>query len=200
MDINEHGPSEKALARWFEALAIRLEPNRNVCPTEWVPVVRVEEGERVPRLLRWGLIPSWAKDPAIASKLFNARAETAAEKPSFRDALRRRRCVILCDAFYEWTGPKRERQKLRISMLDDSPVLLAGLWERWRSPEGVFVESCTVLTCEPNALLAPVGHRMPVVLAEGDIGRWLDPDVTGPEAVRDLLSPHPAEAMRLEAA
>jgi putative SOS response-associated peptidase YedK len=200
MDINEHGPTAKALARWFEALAIRLEPNNNVCPTEWVPVLRTEQGERAVRLLRWGLIPSWTKDPSIGSKLFNARSETAHEKPAFREAMKRRRCVILCDAFYDWTGPKGKRQKLRISMADDAPVLLAGLWDAWRSPEGVIVESCTVLTCEPNALLAAVHTRMPVILEESALDRWLDPAMTDAAKLQDLLRPHDADVMRMEAA
>jgi putative SOS response-associated peptidase YedK len=143
-------------------------------------------------LLRWGLIPSWAKDPSIGARMINARAETLAEKPAFRSAFRKRRCLVAADGFYEWqqrgTGPK---QPYRIAARNSGPFAFAGLWERWRNPaEGHDVESCTIVTTGANALLSPIHNRMPVILAPESYDLWLDPEAAL-DRVQDLLAGGP---------
>jgi len=140
-------------------------PRWNIAPTQ--PTIR--QNPKTPirtfNLARWGLIPYWAKDPSIGFKTINAMSETAAEKPAFREALRRRRCLIPADAFYEWkkVGP-REKQAYNFGMIDDSLFAFAGLWDRWRDPAGDVLETCTILTTRPNSLVAGVHDRMPVIL------------------------------------
>ena len=172
-----------------------LAPRYNVAPTQEVPVVRLE-GEEEPnrhlRMLRWGLIPSWAKDRKIAYKTINARAETVAEKPSFRTAFRRRRCLILADGFYEWRKEGEAKQPYRIVMADRGPFAMAGLWESWRDPEDKsLVESCTIIVTEANSYLSRLHHRMPVILAPEDHAAWLDPSAAG-AALQALMKPFEA--------
>ena len=146
-------------------------------------------------ILRWGLIPSWADDPGIGNRLINARAETAAEKPSFRNALRHRRCLIPADGFYEWVkAGKGPKQPYLIRLKDGQPFAFAGLWESWTSPDGEVIESCTILTTEANEVLRPIHDRMPVIIAPEDYGLWLDP-ATPPKAVQEMLRSFPAEKM-----
>jgi putative SOS response-associated peptidase YedK len=142
------------------------------------------------------LIPSRTTDPAIGNKLINARAETVAEKPAFRAAFKARRCLIPTGGFFEWraTGAKH-KQPFHIRMRDGCPFALAGLWERWHGADGEPVETCAILTPEANALVRPVHDRMPVILAPGDYGTWLNPK-TPPEVLHALLRPYPAEAMK----
>jgi putative SOS response-associated peptidase YedK len=164
-------------------------PRFNVAPTE----------ERAPArqlvALRWGLVPGWAKDPAIGNRMINARGETVAEKPAYRAAFRRRRCLLLADGFYEWQRTGRAKQPYFIRMRDDRPFAFAGLWESWEGPDHSQVESCTLLTTEPNNLVAPIHNRMPVILAPADYERWLDLSIQAPESLRPLLAPYPSEAM-----
>jgi len=175
-----------------------FQPRFNVAPTQPVAVVRrmaVEEPQRELAWLRWGLIPGWAADPAIGARMINARAETAAQRPAFRAALGRRRCLVVADGFYEWqkAGPRKQPYFLRLR--DDRPFGFAGLWESWEGPEQAAIESCTILTTEANELVRPIHDRMPVIVAPADYERWLDPGVQGAEAVRPLLRPYPSEAM-----
>ncbi len=174
-------------------------PRFNVAPTQTVAAVRIApEGGNMQRelvWLRWGLIPSWAKDPAIGNRMINARSETAAEKPSFRTAMRRRRCLIAADGFYEWQRTGGRKQPYFIRMKDDRPFAFAGLWESWTSPDGSEVFSCTILTTGPNELMRPIHDRMPVILAREDYDRWLDPAVERGEAVKPLLQPFPPGLM-----
>ena len=174
-------------------------PRFNIAPTQPVAVVRAcPEGpglERELAWLRWGLIPSWAKDPAIGNRMINARAETAAEKPAYRAAFRHRRCLVVADGFYEWQRTGGRKQPYFIRMRDDRPFAFAGLWESWHGPEEGPLESCTLLTTEPNELLEPIHNRMPVILAADDYRQWLDPTIQKPEAVAMLLRPLPAEGM-----
>jgi putative SOS response-associated peptidase YedK len=146
-------------------------------------------------LVRWGLIPSWAKDPAIGNRMINARAESVAEKPAFRAAFRRRRCLVLADGFYEWQkrgrGPK---QPYLIRLRSGRPFAFAGLWESWRAPEGELVESCTLLTTTPNSLVERIHDRMPVLLHRRDHARWLT-EGEDPAKLAELLAPFPAEEM-----
>ncbi len=167
-----------------------LAPRYNIAPTQSVAIVRrKEDSGRELAQVRWGLIPFWAKTAGIGSQLINARAETVATKPAFREAFRRRRALILADGFYEWQ--KQEGSKLKQPMLirrrDGQPFAFAGLWERWRGPEGE-VQSCTIVTTEANALVAPIHNRMPVILDAASYDRWLDP--AQPAAI-DLLRPCP---------
>lgn len=177
-----------------------LAPRYNVAPTQEVPVVRLESDRdggagRHLRMLRWGLIPSWAKDKKIAYKTINARAETVAEKPSFRSAFRKRRCLILADGFYEWRKEGETKQPYRIVLADRSPFVMAGLWESWRDPEDKsLVESCTIIVTEANAYLSRLHHRMPVILAPEDHEAWLDPGAGG-AALQALLKPFEAAPM-----
>jgi putative SOS response-associated peptidase YedK len=142
---------------------------------------------------RWGLVPSWAKDPSIGNKMINARAETIAEKPSFRSAIRRRRCLVAASGFYEWDKVSGSRQPYWIHLAGGGPLAMAGIWESWRSPEGAPLETCAIVTTEANALVAPIHDRMPVILPKDSWDRWLG--ATDAPAVLDLLRPLPAEAM-----
>lgn len=176
-----------------------LEPRFNVAPSQPVPVVRLRaEGPAARRelvQLSWGLVPYWAADPAVGRRLINARAETAAEKPAFRAAMRRRRCLVAADGFYEWrrTGPRKQPYFIRFR--DDRPFGFAGLWESWEGPDHATVESCTLLTTEPNALLRPIHNRMPVILPPEAYAAWLDPAVEDPRVLAPLLVPCAPEAM-----
>ncbi len=169
-------------------------PRYNIAPMQDIPVVRATPtGERELAFVRWGLVPRWAKDPSIGNKMINARAETLAEKPSFRTALKRHRCLIPADGFYEWTvGPAGGKQPLHIGMKDGATFAFAGLTERWLSPEGEVLDTCTIVTTQANALLSPLHDRMPVIVAPAQYARWLDVAVGD---VSDLFAPYPAEAM-----
>jgi putative SOS response-associated peptidase YedK len=165
----------------------------NVAPTQGVATVLVEGGKRKLEMLHWGLIPSWADDPSIGNKMINARAETVAEKPSFRKAFRNHRCLVLADGFYEWQKTANGKQPYYIRMEDDSPFAFAGLWERWKN--GSEVRSATIITTDANDIVAPIHNRMPVILHPEDYGLWLDPDFDEKEPLTTLLKPYPAEAM-----
>jgi putative SOS response-associated peptidase YedK len=171
--------------------AFEWRPRFNIAPTQPVAGVRRGSSGREAALLHWGLIPSWSKDPAIGSRMINARAETLSSKPSFR----KRRCLILADGFYEWqkTGG-RSKQPYLIRLRDSRPFAFAGLWESWSGGDTV-VESCTIITTEPNALLAEIHDRMPVILHEQDYDRWLDPAIQDGGELESLLVAYPAEQM-----
>lgn len=160
----------------------------NIAPTQDVLAVRNDgTGEIAP--LRWGLVPYWAKDLTIGQKLINARVETLAEKPAFRSALQRRRCVIFADGFYEWTGAKNRKQPYRFTVGDGAPFAFAGLWERW-GPKDATVATCAIVTCAPNALLAPFHDRMPAILDDGALDAWLRGDVA--DALETIVPYDPA--------
>jgi putative SOS response-associated peptidase YedK len=174
----------------------------NIAPTQSVPVVPNDGSYRV-RLIRWGLIPHWAKDPAIGTKLINARAESVAEKPSFRDAFRKRRCLMLADGFYEWrTNPgNRIKTPIHIKLKSGRPFAFAGLWETWKpkikDPDASSepVHTCTMITTGANALMAQFHHRMPVILNPDQFDLWLSPEPMGPESLLPLMRPYAPEAM-----
>lgn len=150
-----------------------IEPRYNVAPSQFVVALRSGPGGRLePVLLKWGLVPSWAKDPKIGNRMINARSETAHEKPSFRAAFRRRRCVVLADGFYEWRRSGDRKTPYFIAMNDRRPFGMAGLWERWHGGEGTELETCTILTTAANEIVKPLHDRMPVILAPEGVGRW----------------------------
>ena len=163
-----------------------LHPNFNVAPTQEVAAVVAENGSRRLEMFRWGLVPSWAKDPEIGARMINARAETAPEKPSFRSAFRRRRCLIPADGFYEWRREEGGKQPFYIRMNDGRPFAFAGLWESWNDGE---IRSCTILTTSANDLVGEVHERMPVILPAEERDAWLDPEAEGEELV-SLLGPY----------
>ena len=167
--------------------------NYNVAPTQGVATVLVEDGKRKLEMLHWGLIPSWADDPSMGNKMINARAETVAEKPSFRKAFRNHRCLVLADGFYEWQKGANGKQPYYIRMEDDSPFAFAGLWESWQN--GREIRSATIITTDANDVVTPIHNRMPVILHPEDYGLWLDPDFDEKEPLTTLLKPYPAEAM-----
>jgi putative SOS response-associated peptidase YedK len=177
-------------------------PSWNVAPTHDVLAVTfadnatAEPRERALTTLRWGLIPSWAKDAKLAATMINAKAETVADKPAFRDAFASRRCIVPADAFYEWKRDGKTKRPYAFVMRDRSLFGFAGLWERWRDPKsGETVRSCTIVTTTPNALCASVHDRMPVILPPDSYARWLGEEPADARALTSLLAPFPAEAM-----
>ncbi len=184
--------TNEELAEVFALLDVpALEPRYNIAPTQNVPVVRVLETSR-PRLLhllRWGLIPHWAKDPGIGSRMINARCESVDTKPAFREAFRRRRCLPLSDGFYEWKRLGTKKQPYYIRRNDGQPFAFAGLWEHWQGPDETLIDSYTILTTEPNDLVEPLHNRMPVILSPQDYDLWLDPEVQDARRLKPLLRP-----------
>jgi putative SOS response-associated peptidase YedK len=172
-------------------------PRYNIAPTQPIATVRaVPAGSgRELALLRWGLIPSWSKDPAIGNRLINARAETAQKKPSFCNAFKRHRCLIPANGFYEWQRLERRKQPYFVGMRDERLFAFAGLWDQWESPDKGVIESCTILTTSENAVLAPIHDRMPVILPPGEYDRWLDPSLKDTNSLTSLLVPFPPEEM-----
>jgi putative SOS response-associated peptidase YedK len=206
--------TQEVLADWF---GVELEdmpwfaPSYNAAPQSVQPVVRWKQdrlnrdsGEREFAQLRWGLVPFWAKDDKFGYTTINARAEEVASKPAYREALKKRRCLVPADAFYEWQRPSTEKGKktkhpFAFALKSGEPYAMAGLWERWQPKEGAALETFTILTTDPNELMEPVHNRMPVILEPRDYERWLDPgELKSGEWARppvDLLRPFPAEKM-----
>lgn len=172
-------------------------PRYNLAPTQPALVLRREPqgGEKEATFLTWGLIPSWAKDPSIGNKLINARAETLAEKPAFRAAFRRRRCLVPADGFFEWKKAGKSKQPYFISHQDGSPFAIAGLWEHWQAPDGSVIESFTLITTEPNELVRPLHNRMPAILPRHAFDLWLNPDTDQKRLQALLLTPYPADLL-----
>jgi putative SOS response-associated peptidase YedK len=167
----------------------------NVAPTQDAPVVIAgDDGSRRLVAMRWGLVPYWSEDPEIGGRWINARSETVAEKPAFRDSFRRRRCVVAADGFYEWRKVPGGKQPYLLRLTGGAPFGFAGLWDRWRGPGGRVLETFTILTTTPNELVAPIHDRMPVLLDAAARGAWLASD-GAPEALAGLLVPYPAAAM-----
>jgi putative SOS response-associated peptidase YedK len=169
-------------------------PSYNIAPTQEVAAVVEEDEERKLELLRWGLIPSWAKDPEIGSRMINARGETVSETPSFRKAFKARRCLILADGFYEWQKIDNGKQPYHVRMKDASPFAFAGLWEIWNGDED-GIRTCAIITTEPNDLMSEIHHRMPVILHPDDYEMWLDPSFEEKGPLSALLKPYPDYAM-----
>lgn len=171
-------------------------PRFNIAPSQ--PVLAIpNDGSRRAGFFVWGLVPAWARDPAIGSRLINARAETLAEKPAFRGSYRHHRCLILADGFYEWKREPGGRVKTPyfIRLKGGRPFAFAGLWDRWQAPDGGELLSCAIVTTQANALMRPIHERMPVLLTGAACDRWLDPAPRRPDELRDLLTPFPAGEM-----
>jgi putative SOS response-associated peptidase YedK len=174
------------------------EPRYNIAPTQSVPIIRQNPKGPVRQmsLMRWGLIPSWSKDTSGAASMINARSETAATRPAFRDALKSRRCLVPADGFYEWQRTGKTKQPFCFEMCAGELFAFAGLWDRWRDPSGTWIKSCSILTTTPNAVTSAVHDRMPVILDPSSYDLWLDPGMTDVDAASDLLKPYDAHAMR----
>ncbi len=176
---------------------IEIKPNVNVSPSQYVPVV-LTDGELV--VMKWGLIPHWAKDAKIGYKMINARKETLAEKPSFRVPLKTQRCIIPATGFYEWKTTASGKVPYKFSMNDHHMFGFAGLYEVWKDPEGEELKTFTIITVEPNNLVGEVHNRMPAILTDEEQEIWLNPDETEPERLLDLLHPYPENRMIMELA
>jgi putative SOS response-associated peptidase YedK len=173
-------------------------PRFNIAPTQPIPVIRQNPKEpgRKCSLMRWGLIPSWARDSSVAAQMINARSETAATKPAFRDALKSRRCLIPADRFYEWARTGKAKQPYCFEVNDGELFAFAGIWDRWKDGSGKLVETCSILTTAPNAVTTAVHDRMPVILDPDGYELWLDPGMKDVAAASDLLKPYDARLMR----
>ncbi|MFW2382767.1 MAG: SOS response-associated peptidase [Acidimicrobiales bacterium] len=214
-------PSE--LADYFQAVVnesvvgAEIEPSFNVAPTNIVHAVRANDGHREIEAMKWGLVPSWAKDPKIGSRMINARADTVATKPAFRSAIKKRRCLVPADGFYEWhkVEGQKNKQPYYITRNDSEPIVFAGLWEAWKpkpdteaydkaiadggDPDNLpWLISCTLLTTDPNEEMERIHHRMPVLVPPSEWDRWLDPQ-NGVDAVGELLAPAPDGLLKVTA-
>jgi putative SOS response-associated peptidase YedK len=169
-------------------------PRYNIAPTQQILAVQLKDGVRHPAFLHWGLIPSWAKDTKIGNSLINARADGVSDKPAFRSAFKRGRCLVVADGFYEWRKDGKAKQPYFIRMKDDRPFAFAGLCEHWSKGE-TPIDSASLITTEPNPLMATIHDRMPVILPKESWDLWLDQEFTSKEKLLDLLKPYPADEM-----
>ena len=184
---------------WILPPELRTPPRYNIAPSQPAAVVPNQPQPRV-EFYRWGLIPSWAADPAVGNRMINARAESLARKPSFRTALRRRRCLVPADGFFEWRRePGGAKTPIYVRLRSGRPFAFAGLWDEWHDPDGAPLRTFTIITTDPNDLLRPIHNRMPVILREEDYRAWLAPGEREPPALLELLRPYPAEAMCAQA-
>jgi putative SOS response-associated peptidase YedK len=171
-------------------------PRYNIAPTQDVAVI-YDESPHTLSAARWGLIPSWSKDPGIATRMINARSETLDEKPAFRSLLKKKRCLIPADGFYEWRRNADEtKTPMRITLTSGEPFALAGLWDMWKTPEGGWLKTCTIITTEPNSLMATIHNRMPAILTPQAEAEWLNKANDDPGYLKSLLVPYTANALR----
>jgi putative SOS response-associated peptidase YedK len=188
------------LAEIFEAEPLADDPGGryNIAPTDEALVVVQRDDRRAITAYRWGLVPHWAPDAKIAARTFNARAESIASMPAFRDSFRRKRCLVPVDGFYEWRRQERIRQPYRIFRADGRPLVLAGLWDGWKNPEtGDIRRTFTIVTTTPNSVVAELHNRMPVIVPDDAWARWLDPRPSEPGELRALLEPTEAVALEI---
>ncbi|HEY8668521.1 MAG TPA: SOS response-associated peptidase [Tepidisphaeraceae bacterium] len=179
---------------WIHLGEVDARPRYNIAPSQ--PILAVaNDGRNTLDYMQWGLVPSWAKDPSIGSKMINARAETLAQKPAFRQALARRRCLIPADGFYEWKKRGKTKIPMLIRMKSHRPFMFAGLWEVWRDANGNKLPTCTVITTAPNELMKEIHDRMPAVLRPEVYEKWLSTEEKVPAELQSLLEPFPADAM-----
>ena len=190
--------SPEVIAQQFALTDLLLfTPRYNIAPSQSIAAIRIDPDTttRTLVMLRWGLIPSWAKDAKIGNQCINAKAETVAEKPSFRSAFKKRRCLIVATGFYEWQVQGRTKHPMWIGLKSRHPFAFAGLWEQWTPAEGQPLETCTIITTEPNDLLAPIHNRMPVILTPTVYDQWLDPTFQQSESLKVLLRPYPSDEL-----
>src|SRR5579884_1691692 len=190
-----------AVARAFRVPvppSLQTSARYNVAPTQNV-VTAINDGSPHLDMLRWGLIPSWAKDESIGSKMINARAETLAEKPSFKRLLLSRRCLIVADGFYEWKQEHGYKTPMYITMKDGEPFAFAGLWDSWKNPDGETIRTCTIITTKPNEVVEPIHDRMPAIMRPDMYDAWLDTSVKDVDLLEHLLGPYPAQEMTARA-
>lgn len=174
-----------------------LRPRYNIAPTQMVPVVLDKDGQRVLATMKWGLIPFWTKDPKKTKPIINTRSESIAEKPFFKQAANKRRCLIPADGFYEWKKANKEKIPLFIHFPDNEIFAFAGLWDQWKSSDGEILRTCTIVTTEANAFMQPVHDRMPVIVRPEHEARWLDAAITDVEQLRDILEPLGNDALEM---
>jgi putative SOS response-associated peptidase YedK len=193
-----HSPISRIMVVFNVKMAdLELLPRYNIAPTQDVPVVMNEGGENRLAMAHWGLIPRWAKDPAIGNRMINARAESLNERPAFKGLLAGHRCIVVADGFYEWRREGKRRIPMYVTLRERRPFGFAGLYSYWRDPGGQEVLSCTIVTTASNELVGRAHDRMPVILAQKDEAAWLDPETKSPEAVLKLLGPCPAGEMEM---
>ncbi|QDX94699.1 SOS response-associated peptidase [Brevibacillus laterosporus] len=180
----------------LEEIPFELIPRYNIAPTQHITAIINDKGRNRIGQLKWGLIPSWSKDEKMAYKMINAKAETIREKPSFKKLFIRKRCIIPADGFYEWKKIDSDKQPMRIMMKDEGIFSLAGLYDTWTSPEGVRINTCTIITTKPNTLMADIHDRMPVIIKREDESLWLNRDVQDGELLESLLLPFDEEQMK----
>jgi putative SOS response-associated peptidase YedK len=190
------------IAKFFKLAEVPdIKSRYNIAPTQAVATVTIapKKMQRQLQFMRWGLIPSWAKDAKIGNWMINARSETVAEKPAFRSAIKYRRCLIVADGFYEWQQQGKTKQPYYFQMADSQPFAFAGLWEKWESPEGEKIASCSIITTAANETVGPVHDRMPVILPDSTWEQWLDPAINNSQQVLPLLKPYDPTAMKASA-
>jgi putative SOS response-associated peptidase YedK len=177
------------------AANMSFSPHYNIAPSQPVLSVMNDRAANRAGFLRWGLIPSWAKEESIGNRMINARAETLAEKPSFKRALQKRRCLVIADGFYEWKAEGKKKKPMFIALKSREPFGFAGLWETWKAPSGEVIHSCTIITTTPNPLMAAIHNRMPVIVSREAEGIWLDRSLEDPHKLLPLLVPYSATEM-----
>lgn len=188
--------SEEKIKKEFKVEEVPyFEARYNIAPTQKILGIRQESGEREATTFKWGLVPSWAKDTSMGARLINARSETVAEKPAFRAPFKHRRCIVPADGYYEWQKTVERKQPYYFTMRGERPFGFAGLWDRWKNPEGEVLETCTILTTEANETASDIHDRMPVILSASDYDLWLDEDVRKLDLLKEMLRPYPSEEM-----
>ena len=194
--IHPPNPAKEIVTAFGLIDAPNLKPRFNIAPTQQIAAIKLdpETGTRKLFMYRWGLIPSWADDPAIGNRMINARAESVAMKPAFRNAFNKGRCLIIADGFYEWQKIGLAKQPFFVRLKDDEPFAFAGLSERWHRASRI-IDSATIITTEPNELMAGIHDRMPVILSPEDYDLWLETDFHGQGKLLEMLKPYPAEEM-----
>ncbi|WP_427050350.1 SOS response-associated peptidase [Paenibacillus sp. TC-CSREp1] len=191
-------PLDEIMERYMASIADGFEyrPNYNAAPMQYIPtIIAGKEGNKL-GALRWGLVPSWAKDDKIGNKMINARAETLTEKPAFKRLISSKRCIIPCSGFYEWKKEESGKRPMRILMKDDRLFSLAGLYDTWTDQDGNKLSTCTIITTEPNSLLEKIHNRMPVILRSEEEAEWLGRDNNDVQSLLSLLKPYKASEMR----
>ena len=181
----------------IQNVACEYRPGNNISPGQQIAAVIRKDDQNNLVNFRWGLIPSWAKDPSIGYKMFNARAETVSEKPSFKNAFKKRRCLIVADGFYEWQKLGKVKKPFYFHLKSGKPFGFAGLYESWASPDQQQINTCTIITTEPNELIKPIHDRMPVILSKDKEALWIEPGIKDADQLLSILTPYPSEEMKM---